>query len=143
MGEILVEACRRDNIDLIKETLEGKSEQEIADLLNNTTTVMGNHLYHEAAANGNCTSWPIPFFFSPAALLPFAPERPKIELETKILLSSATPLQTTSSTTSSTKKASSATRSTASRATRRCTPRCGGSTASPRRSASSATPSST
>lgn len=56
MGEILVEACRRDNVDLIKETLEGKSEQEIADLLNSTTTVMGNHLYHEAAANGNCMS---------------------------------------------------------------------------------------
>lgn len=58
MGEILVEACRRDNIELLKETLESKSEQEIADLLNNTTTVMGNHLYHEAAARGNCTSSP-------------------------------------------------------------------------------------
>ncbi|KAF3764991.1 hypothetical protein M406DRAFT_356756 [Cryphonectria parasitica EP155] len=53
VGEILIEACRRDNIDLMKETLEGKSEAEIADLLNNTTTVMGNHLYHEAAARGN------------------------------------------------------------------------------------------
>lgn len=38
----------------MQETLEGKSEAEIADLLNNTTTVMGNHLYHEAAAQGNC-----------------------------------------------------------------------------------------
>lgn len=57
MGEILVEACRRDNIDLLKETLEGKSEAEIASLLNKTTTVMGNHLYHEAASRGNCTSY--------------------------------------------------------------------------------------
>lgn len=57
VGEILIEACRRDNVDLLKETLEGKSEAEAADLLNKTTTVMGNHLYHEAAARGNCTSY--------------------------------------------------------------------------------------
>lgn len=38
----------------MQETLEGKSEKEAADLLNNTKTVMGNHLYHEAAARGNC-----------------------------------------------------------------------------------------
>ncbi|KAJ4386505.1 hypothetical protein N0V93_009402 [Gnomoniopsis smithogilvyi] len=53
VGEILIEACRRDNIDLMKETLEGKSETEISDLLNKTVTVMGNHLYHEAASRGN------------------------------------------------------------------------------------------
>lgn len=58
MGEILIEACRRDNIDLLKEALEGKSEAEVSDLLNKTTTVMGNHLYHEAASRGNCTSSP-------------------------------------------------------------------------------------
>lgn len=52
--EILIEACRRNNVELLQETLEGKSEKEAADLLNNTTTVMGNHLYHEAAAMGNC-----------------------------------------------------------------------------------------
>lgn len=51
--EILIEACRRNNVELMQETLEGKSEKEVADLLNNTTTVMGNHLYHEAAAQGN------------------------------------------------------------------------------------------
>lgn len=62
--ELLVEACRRNNVELMQETLEGKSEAEQADLLNKTTTVMGNHLYHEAAANGNCTSSyfpPLPF----------------------------------------------------------------------------------
>ncbi|EFX02393.1 ankyrin repeat protein [Grosmannia clavigera kw1407] len=51
--EQLVEACRRNNTDLLSEVLEGRSEDEIARLLNETTTVMGNHLYHEAAAAGN------------------------------------------------------------------------------------------
>ncbi|ROW10301.1 hypothetical protein VMCG_02075 [Cytospora schulzeri] len=51
--ELLIEACRRNNVELMQETLEGKSEAEQADLLNKTTTVMGNHLYHEAAAYGN------------------------------------------------------------------------------------------
>ncbi|EON95936.1 putative ankyrin repeat protein [Phaeoacremonium minimum UCRPA7] len=51
--EQLVEACRRNNTDLLTEILEGKSEDEIAKLLNETTTVMGNHLYHEAASRGN------------------------------------------------------------------------------------------
>ncbi|KAK2075362.1 hypothetical protein P8C59_009493 [Phyllachora maydis] len=51
--EILIEACRRNNVDLMNEVLEGKSEDQISDLLNNTTTVLGNHLYHEAAARGN------------------------------------------------------------------------------------------
>ncbi len=57
MGEILVEACRRNNTELLMETidgLEGKDEKDIAKLLNETTTVMGNHLYHEAASRGNC-----------------------------------------------------------------------------------------
>ncbi|KAK3383532.1 hypothetical protein B0T24DRAFT_673390 [Lasiosphaeria ovina] len=51
--EILVEACRRNNPELLAEVLEGKSDDEIARLLNETTTVMGNHLYHEAALRGN------------------------------------------------------------------------------------------
>ncbi|CAM1501794.1 Fc.00g037780.m01.CDS01, partial [Cosmosporella sp. VM-42] len=51
--EILVEACRRNNTDLLTECLEGKSDAEITKLLNETTTVMGNHLYHEAASRGN------------------------------------------------------------------------------------------
>lgn len=49
--EILIEACRRDNTEL----LDGKSDAEISKLLNETKTVMGNHLYHEAASRGNCT----------------------------------------------------------------------------------------
>ncbi|KAH6888016.1 hypothetical protein B0T10DRAFT_489311 [Thelonectria olida] len=51
--ELLIEACRRNNTDLLTECLEGKSDDEISKLLNTTTTVMGNHLYHEAASRGN------------------------------------------------------------------------------------------
>jgi hypothetical protein len=51
--EILVEACRRNNTDLLNEVLEDKSDDEISKLLNETTTVLGNHLYHEAASHGN------------------------------------------------------------------------------------------
>ncbi|KAI0379090.1 hypothetical protein F5Y04DRAFT_260361 [Hypomontagnella monticulosa] len=52
--EQLVEACRRNNVDLLNEIMSNcKDDDEISDLLNNTTTVMGNHLYHEAALQGN------------------------------------------------------------------------------------------
>jgi hypothetical protein len=55
--ELLIEACRRNNTDLFTETIETiKSEDELSKVLNETTTVMGNHLYHEAASRGNCTS---------------------------------------------------------------------------------------
>lgn len=56
MGEQLIEACRRNNVDLLAEIIQNcKNDREISDVLNNTTTVMGNHLYHEAALQGNCT----------------------------------------------------------------------------------------
>ncbi|KAI5867640.1 hypothetical protein GGS23DRAFT_592937 [Durotheca rogersii] len=52
--EQLIEACRRNNVELLGEIIsQCKSDAEITDLLNNTTTVMGNHLYHEAALRGN------------------------------------------------------------------------------------------
>ncbi|KAG6016627.1 hypothetical protein E4U43_003451 [Claviceps pusilla] len=51
--ELLIEACRRNNTDLLTEILEGKPDDEITRLLNDTTTIMGNHLYHEAASRGN------------------------------------------------------------------------------------------
>ncbi|KAL1876402.1 hypothetical protein VTK73DRAFT_9341 [Phialemonium thermophilum] len=51
--ELLIEACRRNNTELLTELLEGKDDDEIGHLLNDTTTVMGNHLYHEAASRGN------------------------------------------------------------------------------------------
>ncbi|KAI1337163.1 ankyrin repeat protein [Xylariaceae sp. FL0016] len=52
--EQLVEACRRNNTELLTEIIsECKNDDEISNLLNNTTTVMGNHLYHEAAKGGH------------------------------------------------------------------------------------------
>ncbi|KAK2597298.1 hypothetical protein QQS21_006072 [Conoideocrella luteorostrata] len=51
--ELLIESCRRNNTDLLSETLQGRPDAEITTLLNETTTVMGNHLYHEAASRGN------------------------------------------------------------------------------------------
>ncbi|KAB5547214.1 hypothetical protein GE09DRAFT_1130397 [Coniochaeta sp. 2T2.1] len=53
ISEQLIEACRRNNVDLLHDILESKSDAEIAHLLNSTVTVMGNHLYHEAALRGN------------------------------------------------------------------------------------------
>ncbi|CZR51498.1 related to Drosophila ANK protein [Phialocephala subalpina] len=53
-GELLIEAARRNNTDLLKEVIDGcKSEEEAAKLLNETKTVLGNYVYHEAALRGN------------------------------------------------------------------------------------------
>ncbi|KAK4136915.1 hypothetical protein BT67DRAFT_439913 [Trichocladium antarcticum] len=56
-SELLIEACRRNNTDLLTEILSTpplkNNEPAIAALLNSTTTVLGNHLYHEAASRGN------------------------------------------------------------------------------------------
>ncbi|KAI1420829.1 ankyrin repeat protein [Xylaria sp. FL1777] len=54
VGEQLIEACRRNNVDLLTEIIQNcKDDKEISSILNNTTTVMGNYLYHEAALQGN------------------------------------------------------------------------------------------
>lgn len=53
-GELLIEACRRNNTDLLQEVIDGcGSEEKAAELLNSTKTVMGNYIYHEAALRGN------------------------------------------------------------------------------------------
>ncbi|KAK4229978.1 hypothetical protein QBC38DRAFT_441447 [Podospora fimiseda] len=54
-SELLIEACRRDNPDLLSQTLSQSfpDPSSRASALNNTKTVMGNHLYHEAALRGN------------------------------------------------------------------------------------------
>jgi hypothetical protein len=58
-GEILIEAARRNNTDLLEEVIAGcKSPEEAAKLLNETRTVLGNYAYHEAALNGNCMFYP-------------------------------------------------------------------------------------
>lgn len=53
--ELLIEACRRNNTDLLQEIIDGilPDEDRLSKLLNETTTVLGNHLYHEAASQGN------------------------------------------------------------------------------------------
>ncbi|ODA83308.1 hypothetical protein RJ55_01821 [Drechmeria coniospora] len=51
--EQLVEACRRNNVDLLREILADRPDAEITRLLNATTTVLGTHLYHEAASHGH------------------------------------------------------------------------------------------
>ena len=61
--ELLVEACRRNNTDLLEEVISDlqKSassgngpESVVAETLNNTQDGIGNGLLHIAAANGNC-----------------------------------------------------------------------------------------
>lgn len=53
-GELLIEAARRNNTDLLEEVIESVNNPEkLAILLNETKTVLGNHIYHEAALKGN------------------------------------------------------------------------------------------
>ncbi|RFU32582.1 hypothetical protein B7463_g3698, partial [Scytalidium lignicola] len=53
-SELLIEACRRNNTELLQEVVDGcKTPEEAAELLNSTKTVLGNYLYHEAALRGN------------------------------------------------------------------------------------------
>ncbi|KAF4124761.1 ANK protein [Geosmithia morbida] len=51
--EQLIAACRGNNTDLLEEILEDKPDDVISKLLNETVTVLGNHLYHEAALRGH------------------------------------------------------------------------------------------
>merc|ERR1711964_78957 len=54
VGEILIEAARRNNTDLLKETIDSIGyEDKVAKILNETKTVLGNYIYHEAALRGN------------------------------------------------------------------------------------------
>lgn len=57
--EQILEACRRDNVELFQEviaTMKGQKKQEIADFFNSATDTMGNHLLHVCASYGSCTS---------------------------------------------------------------------------------------
>merc|ERR1712144_120585 len=45
---------RRNNTDLLKETIDSiGDEDKVAKILNETKTVLGNYIYHEAALRGN------------------------------------------------------------------------------------------
>jgi hypothetical protein len=55
--EQIIEACRRDNVELFQEVLgsmKKKSPQQIADFFNNTTDVLGSYLLHVCATYGSC-----------------------------------------------------------------------------------------
>lgn len=52
--ELVLEACRRNNSNLLSEVLTSiKSPEKIADLLNNAKDGIGNHCLHIAASNGS------------------------------------------------------------------------------------------
>jgi hypothetical protein len=55
-SELVIEACRRNNVDLLLSVLDTfkNNSEDAAKLLNSATTVMGNYAYHEAALRGNC-----------------------------------------------------------------------------------------
>ena len=55
--EQILEACRRDNIELFHEVVKdlgNKSKEQIAEFFNNVTDTMGNHLLHVCANYGAC-----------------------------------------------------------------------------------------
>ena len=55
--EQILEACRRDNVELFQEVckdMKEKSKEQIAAFFNTTTDVMGNHLLHVCATYGAC-----------------------------------------------------------------------------------------
>jgi len=53
-GEQLIEACRRNNTELLQQLIDSAgSPEKAALLLNETKTVLGNYAYHEAALRGN------------------------------------------------------------------------------------------
>lgn len=61
-GELLIEAARRNNTDLLQEVIDGAgSAEKAAILLNETKTILGNYIYHEAALRGNCMNPASPF----------------------------------------------------------------------------------
>jgi hypothetical protein len=54
-SELVIEACRRNNTELLTSVIEQcGSPEAVAKLLNESKSVLGNYAYHEAAANGNC-----------------------------------------------------------------------------------------
>jgi hypothetical protein len=56
-SEVIIEACRRNNTELLEEVISKYPNPEaVAKLLNSAQTVLGNYAYHEAASRGNCKS---------------------------------------------------------------------------------------
>ncbi|TLD21870.1 hypothetical protein PspLS_08181 [Pyricularia sp. CBS 133598] len=61
--ERLIHACRTNDVGMLEQIVEEIGDEEkVAKILNETKTVMGNHLLHEAALKGNYDA--IDFLFS-------------------------------------------------------------------------------
>lgn len=54
LGEQLIEAGRRNNLDLLETILEGQTPEQVATLINETRDPLGNSVLHVAAQNGSC-----------------------------------------------------------------------------------------
>jgi len=53
-SELVIEACRRNNTELLTSVIEScTSPEAVAKLLNESKSVLGNYAYHEAASKGN------------------------------------------------------------------------------------------
>lgn len=53
-SELIIEAARRNNTELLQSTLDAcTTPEQAAELLNSSKTVLGNYAYHEAASRGN------------------------------------------------------------------------------------------
>ncbi len=53
--ELIFEACRRNNVDLLSETLQPFPHGTRAQLLNNSRDGIGNYPLHVAATYGSCS----------------------------------------------------------------------------------------
>lgn len=53
--EQLIEAGRRNNVELLESLLQNKSADQIASLINESRDPLGNTVLHVAAQNGSCT----------------------------------------------------------------------------------------
>lgn len=56
-----MEACRRDQPHLIEQVLDSmddKSNEEVAKFFNEVTDALGNHALHICATYGSCMSYP-------------------------------------------------------------------------------------
>jgi len=53
-SELVIEACRRNNTELLLSVLEDfKTPEDAAELLSSAKSILGNYAYHEAALRGN------------------------------------------------------------------------------------------
>ena len=79
-SEILIEAARRNNTDLLQQVIdEVGNTEKAAILLNETKSVLGNYIYHEAALRGNCTHFLFVLFLMDRLLVSLLPLHTNID----------------------------------------------------------------